>query len=105
MLIGLVLMATGFVARGAVRGLLAATGAMPRERPATGAQGMIGLTGEVTHAAPPHGPRATAKVAVHGELWSARLSPGHTAPLEEGQTVEVVGLEGLVLEVKPVEEA
>lgn len=43
------------------------------------------------------------KVKVHGEVWTAELEtvPGLTAtPVEPGQPVEVIGLEGVVLKVR-----
>lgn len=62
-------------------------------RPATGAQGMIGEVGEVKRRLDPEG-----KVFVHGELWNAVSRE----PIEEGRRVRVVKVQGLLLEVEPV---
>ena len=60
-----------------------------RRRPVTvGPQTIVGEEGVV---------RSSGLVFVHGELWQARSDQ----PLETGQRVEVVGREGLVLDVKP----
>jgi membrane-bound serine protease (ClpP class) len=60
-----------------------------RRRPVTvGPQTIVGEEGVV---------RGSGLVFVHGELWQARSSE----PLETGQRVEVVGREGLVLDVRP----
>ncbi len=60
-----------------------------RRRPVTvGPQTIVGEEGIV---------RSGGLVFVHGELWQARSDQ----PLETGQRVEVVGREGLVLDVKP----
>jgi membrane-bound serine protease (ClpP class) len=59
-----------------------------RRRPVTvGPQTIVGEEGVV---------RSGGLVFVHGELWQARSDE----PLEAGQRVEVVGREGLVLDVK-----
>jgi membrane-bound serine protease (ClpP class) len=61
-----------------------------RRRPvAVGAQTMVGARGVV---------RGEAHVAVRGELWHARSEDGE--PLEPGEEVEVLGLEGLALVVR-----
>jgi membrane-bound serine protease (ClpP class) len=60
-----------------------------RRRPVVvGPQTIVGEEGVV---------RTGGLVFVHGELWQARSDQ----PLETGQRVEVVGREGLVLDVKP----
>lgn len=64
------------------------------QRPATGAQGMIGKVGVVKRRLAPEG-----KVFVHGELWNAVSKE----PIEEGGRVRVVGVKGLLLEVEPAE--
>ncbi len=68
--------------------------AQARRRPhATGAESMVGATGVVTAALGPQG-----QVRVHGETWKAR-SEGTDLPKD--QTVEVIGMEGLTLIVRP----
>lgn len=64
-----------------------------RRKKTTGAEGMIGLEGKVVDALKPKG-----LVTVQGELWEARSVSGDIAV---GTTVEIVGLEGLTLMVKP----
>ncbi len=64
-----------------------------RRRAVTGREGLIGAHGEVREALDPDG-----MVFVQGELWSA-TSVGDPIPV--GTTVEVVGVEGLRLYVKP----
>lgn len=64
-----------------------------RQRKTTGAEGMIGLKCKVVEALKPEG-----LVAVKGELWKAKSLNGDIAV---GQTVEIVGVEGLMLKVKP----
>ncbi len=63
-----------------------------QRRPAvTGAEGMIGEVGEaLTPIAP------TGKVRVHGEIWRAKS----TTPIESGEKVKVVLIEGLQLTVE-----
>ena len=63
-------------------------------RPRTGADGLVGAEGVVRRELNPAG-----KVLLRGELWNAR-SDGR---LEVGQRVRVVGVQGLTLEVAPVE--
>lgn len=62
-------------------------------RPTTGSEGMLGLRGEVRQRVAPQG-----MVFVAGEYWSARSD----VPIEPGTTVEVTGIDGLVLHVRPV---
>ena len=63
-----------------------------RRRPAAvGAHTILGARGQV---------RRDGLVAVRGELWQARTEEGE--PLELGDEVEVVGVEGLILIVRPV---
>ena len=64
-------------------------------KPRTGASGLVGEVGIVRQPLAPEG-----KVLVHGELWQA-VSP---QALEEGTRVRVTKVEGLRLEVEPVEE-
>jgi membrane-bound serine protease (ClpP class) len=63
-----------------------------RERAATGTSGMIGLEGEVLRRIDPQG-----EVFVHGERWRARASQ----PIDRGQRVRVVAVDGLLLHVEP----
>lgn len=66
-----------------------------RKRPVvSGGEQMIGATGEVL--ADTDG---EAYARIHGEMWKVRFG----APLERGQRVRVVGIEGLVLAVEPVQ--
>ncbi len=65
-------------------------------RPATGKEALIGARAIVRRALEPEG-----MVFVEGELWRARSLSG---PIPAGQTVRVVGLEGLVLLVEPLTE-
>lgn len=63
-----------------------------RRKKVTGAEGMIGLKGEVIEALNPVG-----VVRVKGEYWKAE-SPDGNVPV--GKMVEIAGLNGLVLKVK-----
>lgn len=65
-----------------------------RNKVVTGEQGLLGETGVAQTALSPRG-----KVFVRGELWDAVSA----APLPIGQLVVVRGLDGLVLQVEPVE--
>jgi membrane protein implicated in regulation of membrane protease activity len=62
----------------------------------TGAEAMLGATGEVVAPCTPHG-----KVQIHGELWDARCEAG----AEVGDVVQVDGLDDLVLVVSPTSES
>lgn len=64
-----------------------------RLKVATGSEGMIDEIGE---ARTPLGPTGT--VFVHGELWNARSSE----PVDAGQTVRVLSVDGMDLAVEPV---
>jgi membrane-bound serine protease (ClpP class) len=66
-----------------------------RHRIVTGAEQMIGMTGEVLDWTGPEG-----HVLAHGERWRAR---GPAAPLARGQRVRVVGRDNLTLVVEPEE--
>ncbi len=59
----------------------------------TGVESLIGQEGEARAALAPGG-----MVQVGGELWSAESESG---PIQPGQKVEVVGIKGLRLRVKP----
>jgi membrane-bound serine protease (ClpP class) len=67
-----------------------------RNKAVTGAQGLIGETGVAKTALSPQG-----KVFVHGELWNAIAS----TPLAVGEMVRVNRVDGLTLEVAPLETA
>ena len=69
-----------------------------QKRPALlGAQALIGQVGEARTELSPGG-----TVQVAGELWSAELEPGSgSGKVPVGQAVEVVGLKGLKLRVRP----
>ena len=63
-----------------------------RRRNAAGADGMIGLVGEVTQALNSQG-----VIKINGEYWHALSLDGD---IGVGEEVDVVGINGLVLEVK-----
>jgi membrane-bound serine protease (ClpP class) len=65
-----------------------------RNKVVTGAQGLVGDTGVVQTALSPQG-----KVFIHGELWDAVAS----SPLPAGQMVIVRRIDGLTLQVDPLE--
>lgn len=66
-----------------------------RWRVRTGAEGMVGRRGQAIE---PFGGGA-GRVRVYGETWAARS----TEPLDSGDPVRVVAVEGLTLEVEPTE--
>jgi membrane-bound serine protease (ClpP class) len=68
-----------------------------RRTPVTGTEELVGQVGVVRRALDPSG-----LVFVHGELWQAHTEGEH---LEVGATVQVDGLDGLVLEVSRAEAA
>ncbi|MCE5271052.1 nodulation protein NfeD [bacterium] len=68
-----------------------------RRRAMTGRQGLIGSTGKVIGVLEPEG-----KVFVHGEIWRA-VCPGRR--VEDGQSVRVISVSGLLLTVEPLESA
>ena len=63
-----------------------------RRHKAAGADGMIGLAGEVTQTLQSQG-----VIKINGEYWHAISLDGN---ISTGEDVEVVGINGLVLEVK-----
>lgn len=63
-------------------------------RPVTGDQGLIGQIGHAKSSFD-----TTGMIYVAGEYWQAST----TAPVEDGDRVEVIGKQGMVLTVKPVE--
>jgi len=62
-----------------------------KAKPTTGREGLVGERGVVRRRIDPEG-----QVMVHGELWRARADE----VFDPGESVEVVGVEGLTLEVK-----
>jgi membrane-bound ClpP family serine protease len=67
-----------------------------RRRKVTGKEGMIGLSGEVTQALTPQG-----VIKVEDEYWKAK-SRGGDIPV--GEEVEIVGIDGLKVEVEHKEQ-
>ena len=63
-----------------------------RRRKMSGAEGMIGLTGEVTKELSPKG-----TIKVMGEYWQAKSVADE---IDIGEDVEIVGINGLKLEVR-----
>jgi membrane-bound serine protease (ClpP class) len=64
-----------------------------RLRPVTGAEGMIGETGEALTAIEPG---RNGRVRTHGEIWTATASE----PIAEGAHIRVTGINGLTLMVR-----
>ena len=64
-------------------------------KPVSGREGMLGAIGTVRGRIDP-----TGTVFVHGTLWSARSA----SPVEAGETVRVIGIEGMRLTVEKVTE-
>lgn len=78
-----------FIVGAAVRGL--------KRQPVSGQEGMIGETGTATQRID-----LTGTVSLHGSLWTARSS----SPIESGEIVRVIAVDGLKLTVaKATEEA
>ena len=67
---------------------------MRRVKVATGVENLIGAAGEVTTPLAPVG-----QIRVLGELWQARASSN----IPPGTSVRVVAMNGLILDVEPVE--
>jgi membrane-bound serine protease (ClpP class) len=67
-----------------------------RYRITTGAEGLVGEVAEVVEACAPAG-----RIRLRGELWNARSR----APAEPRRLVRVTGVDGLTLEVEPVQPA
>ncbi len=80
------LLVVGFLARLALRA--------QRGRVATGQEGLVNARGEARSEIAPRG-----KVEVRGEIWNAVAS----APVGEGQRIEVVGVDGMTLEVRALD--
>jgi membrane-bound serine protease (ClpP class) len=66
-----------------------------RRQPVSGMEGMIGEIGTVKQRLDPVG-----TVFVHGTLWSARS----TVPVDVGESIRVIGIEGLKLTVEKITE-
>jgi membrane-bound serine protease (ClpP class) len=65
----------------------------------TGASGMIGTVGLALTAI---APRDIGRVSAHGEIWNARVADdAATAPIGNGETVRIIGIDGLLLTVEP----
>ncbi|HMK65133.1 MAG TPA: nodulation protein NfeD [Thermodesulfobacteriota bacterium] len=64
-----------------------------RRKPQTGSQGILKELGRVQL---PIAPEKPGKVLVHGEYWNAQSDE----PIGVNETVEVIGIEGLMLKVK-----
>jgi membrane-bound serine protease (ClpP class) len=67
-----------------------------RYRVTTGAEGLIGQTGEVIETCDPVG-----RVRLRSEIWHARCSQR----ADVGERVTVSGVDGLTLEVEPLRDA
>jgi membrane-bound serine protease (ClpP class) len=61
-------------------------------RPVTGAEGMIGSIGIAKTDLNPHG-----QITLHGEIWEAISQ----TPIRQGETAEVMSVEGLTVKVAP----
>ena len=66
-----------------------------KRKVSTGQEGLVGLRGEVKSWSGEDG-----RVFVHGEIWRARAD----GPLDQGAKIEVLGMNGLELEVRPIKE-
>jgi membrane-bound serine protease (ClpP class) len=72
-----------------------------RDQPvSTGTEEMIGQVAEARSAIAPAG-----QVFMQGTLWAARLANGQTGPVQPGDRVQVEGVDGLTLVVRPVPSA
>ena len=65
---------------------------LDRIRVTTGAEGLVGATGEAITACDPDG-----SVRIRGEIWKARAEP----PVARGERIVVGAVEGLTLAVAP----
>jgi membrane-bound serine protease (ClpP class) len=65
-----------------------------RRRPSLGPDALVGEVGAVRQ---PIGGGRVGKVFIHGEYWSAVSG----APIEVGERVEVIGVDGMQLTVRP----
>jgi membrane-bound serine protease (ClpP class) len=75
-----------------VFGVVGAAAHVYRRRPATGAEELIGMTGHVVE-----WQDGTGRVHIHGETWSARAD----RTLRPNDTIRVVAMQGLTLQVEP----
>lgn len=84
------------VALGAILMFLGRLGmAAQRAQPVTGAEGLVGERGTTLTAL---GPGQLGQLRVHGEIWRATSA----SPVDSGRVVRVMGIEGLTLEVEPL---
>lgn len=65
------------------------------QRAATGTDGMVGERGQALSAISPD---QAGQVATHGEIWRARSA----APIRAGEDVQILGVDGLELRVRPI---
>ena len=86
---------TALVSAGFFLWLMSRLFTMRRKKVATGAEEMIGITGEAMGDFTEQG-----RVWVHGESWQAQSS----APVKKGQKIQVTAKDGLLLKVKILQE-
>ena len=86
---------TALVSAGFLLWLMSRLFTMRRKKVVTGAEEMIGITGEALEDFTEEG-----RVWVHGESWQAQSS----APVKKGQKIKVTAKEGLLLKIKIIQE-
>ena len=86
---------TALVSAGFILWIMGRLYTMRRKKVVTGAEEMIGITGEAMEDFTEKG-----RVWVHGESWQAQS----TAPVKKGQKIEVTAKDGLLLKVKILQE-
>jgi membrane-bound serine protease (ClpP class) len=86
---------TALVSAGFLLWLMSRLFTMRRKKVITGAEEMIGITGEALEDFTEEG-----RVWVHGESWQAQSS----APVKKGQKIKVTAKEGLLLKIKIIQE-
>ena len=86
---------TALVSAGFLLWLMSRLFTMRRKKVITGAEEMIGITGEALEDFTEEG-----RVWVHGESWQAQSS----APVKKGQKIQVTAKEGLLLKIKIIQE-
>ncbi len=86
---------TAFVSAGFILWVMSRLFTMRRKKVITGAEEMIGITGEAMEDFTGQG-----RVWVHGESWQAKSS----APVKKGQKIQVTAKEGLLLKIKIIQE-
>jgi membrane-bound serine protease (ClpP class) len=86
---------TAFVSAGFILWVMSRLFTMRRKKVITGAEEMIGITGEAMEDFTELG-----RVWVHGESWQAKSS----APIKKGQKIQVTAKEGLLLKIKIIQE-